>query len=212
MSLAAVPFILASGSPRRKAYIKSLGINFISLSPDINEIDLPYESPQDCVRRLSSMKAHNIALDLEDDAYVILAADTVVSLPNIETGISTILGKPNSKIHAIDMLRKLRETPHSVSTGITLLVSGRTPMQINTAVTTLVVMRKYSDAEIEKYVQSGEPFDKAGGYAIQDKEFHPVDHIVGSYSNVVGLPMETLRKLLDLIGYPYNKESISDFF
>lgn len=191
-------FILASGSPRRRELLTSLGITFSIQKPEINEDQHPGEAPLVYVRRLSQEKAAHIATQTGDTA-TILAADTIV----VDDG--DILGKPADAEEARQMLRQLRGKSHRVCTSMTLLVPN-TPAQTEITCTE-VTMRHYSDAEIETYVASGDPFDKAGGYAIQNAVFAPVAHIEGSYSNVVGLPLETLRRLLAARGWTLEEET-----
>lgn len=197
-----LPFILASGSPRRKELLSSLGINFQVMIPIIDEVELPFETPLDSVRRLSREKAQSVAFEVDFHECIILSADTIVSFPSHEDpSTDMILSKPIDEIHAWEILSLLRSQSHKVTTGVTLLVMGGSPQQITKAVTTEVVMRAYTDEEIDEYIKTGNPFDKAGGYAIQDKIFNPVDNIIGSYTNVVGLPTELVLELLSEIGY-----------
>lgn len=186
-------FILASSSPRRRELLASLGIAFTIHKPDIDETQFPGEPPQDYVRRLSQQKAAQVSGQVAAPAYI-LAADTVV----IHAG--DILGKPADADEARQMLRRLRGEAHRVCTAITLSAPQRPPLTEITC--TDVFMRAYSDAEIEAYIASGDPFDKAGSYAIQHEAFAPVAKIEGSYSNVVGLPLETLQRLLAQTGWP----------
>lgn len=210
-------FILASGSPRRRELLASLGISFTVIKSDIDETQRPGEPPLDYVRRLSIEKAHAVAaLILADhrDGALILAADTVVILaadtmgilegetPGGDTSEGEILGKPTAADDARLMLERLRGRAHIVCTALTLLrcTQGAITKQITRLTQTTVTMRDYSDAEIAAYIASGDPFDKAGSYAIQHEGFHPVERIDGSYTNVVGLPVETLKVMLDEIG------------
>jgi septum formation protein len=195
--------ILASSSPRRRELLGKLGVPFDIIKPDIDETQHPGEPPLDYVRRLSRQKAEAIAAGLSDEAAV-LAADTVVILAADTIGVTEmgeVLGKPRDADDARRILTLLRNRPHLVCTAFTLLVrdaqavSGMTQL-----VTTLVYMRDYSDEEIEAYIATGDPFDKAGSYAIQHETFHPVDHIDGSYTNVVGFPIEEIRNALIEIG------------
>ncbi len=131
---------------------------------------------------------------------MILAADT---LGVTEAG--DILGKPVDAADARAMLRRLRGRDHVVCTALTLVTTPLLKLagertRITELTRTVVTMRDYSDAEIDAYIASGDPFDKAGGYAIQHEGFHPVERIDGSYSNVVGLPLETLKPMLERIG------------
>ena len=201
------PFILASSSPRRRELLASLGIAFTIVKPDIDETQRPGEPPLDYVRRLSQQKAAAAAARLAAPAAV-LAADTAVILGADTLGIDgrgAILGKPATPEEARDMLRRLRGRAHQVVTALTLArLSPAAPLALDTRLTTSwVVMRDYTDAEIEAYIATGDPFDKAGGYAIQHAGFNPVAQVEGSYTNVVGLPLETLRAMLDAIGWPY---------
>lgn len=193
-------FILASSSPRRRNLLASLGIDFVVRKPAIDETQREGEPPERYVQRLSVEKAAAIATEAQPPA-VILAADTVV----IDDGV--ILGKPADPNEARQMLRQLRDRAHRVCTAITLHRLGDGGQQVTRMTCTEVLMRAYSDAEIEAYIATGDPFDKAGGYAIQHPEFSPVAQIDGSYSNVVGLPLETLRAALEAIGWQLEVES-----
>ncbi len=196
-------FILASGSPRRRELLESLGIAFTIVKPDIDETQRADERPLDYVRRLSVEKAHAVARQVQAPA-VVLAADTIVILAADTIGVmdGDILGKPADADEARSMLRRLRGRPHVVVTALTLLTlnGSEPPAQITRLTESHVHMRDYSDAEIEAYIATGDPFDKAGSYAIQHEGFHPVARVNGSTSNVVGLPLETLRAMLDEAG------------
>ncbi len=185
-------FVLASSSPRRRELLTSLGLVFRIIRPDIDETQHPDESPYDYVQRLSIQKAAAVAEQLDPPA-VILAADTVV----IDEG--EILGKPENDADARRMLRRLRGRTHQVCTAITLHRLDDPPQRSTRLTCTAVTMRPYTDAEIEAYIATGDPFDKAGGYAIQHAEFAPVAHLDGSETNVIGLPLETLREMLQAI-------------
>jgi septum formation protein len=168
------------------------------------------------------------ALSAESNTNVILAADTVVILGADTLGVhehGAILGKPVDATDARDMLRRLRNRTHQVCTAMTLLTanyekpesyasafppsmnSGRAAEGVGGGVltrvtTTHVTMRNYTDAEIDAYIATGDPFDKAGSYAIQNPVFKPVAKIDGCYTNVVGLPLCTLKNMLAEIGWP----------
>ncbi|MBI5668863.1 MAG: septum formation protein Maf [Chloroflexi bacterium] len=206
--------ILASSSPRRRELLASLGIDFTIIKPQVDESQRPGEPPLDYVARLSREKAADVAARLDKPAAV-LAADTVVILGADTLGVDErgdILGKPADADDARDMLRRLRGRTHRVCTALTLIqvdgvgaryiVSLQPPQSLTRVTCTDVTMRDYSDAEIEAYIATGDPFDKAGSYAIQHPEFNPVARIDGSYTNVVGLPLETLRAMLAEIGWP----------
>lgn len=190
-------FILASGSPRRRELLSSLGIAFTVVKTDIDESQRSREAPVDYVRRLSQQKAAAALSQVEGESdLTVLAADTIVVLDG------ELLGKPADAAEARQMLYRLRSRPHTVCTGLTLLRPAYQPQPSLTEHTcTSVHMRDYSDDEIEGYITTGDPFDKAGGYAIQHPGFHPVARIDGSYSNVVGLPLETLQDMLKRLGF-----------
>lgn len=203
--------ILASGSPRRRELLTSLGVPFIVMKSDIDETQRPGEAPIAYARRLSREKADAIAARLyageapAGTIEAVLAADTVVILAADTIGDldGEVLGKPGDAAEARAMLERLRDQPHVVCTALTLLpcrraddgtlITGEPQTEITL---TRVFMRRYSDAEIDAYIATGDPFDKAGGYAIQHPGFAPVERIEGSHSNVIGLPMETLQRML----------------
>ena len=179
-----LPFILASGSPRRKEILETMGISF---TVDASEVDESFEGlPQDAVLELSRRKANAVAQRYMD-AYV-LAADTLVYAEHV-------LGKPGTKENAVRMLRELSGKWHSVFTGMTL-VYPRTQRMIQRICETRVHFVDMSDDDIIAYAESGEPIDKAGAYGIQGLGGMFVDRIEGSYSNVVGLPMSVLREMI----------------
>ncbi len=196
-------FVLASSSPRRRDLLTEMGITFRIIKPHIDESLRPGEPLLDYVRRLSREKAAGVILSLPDEVTV-LAADTVVILAADTMGIDPageLLGKPESADEARLMLRKLRGRTHQVYTALTLVASWTRAARFQTTLTrTDVTMRDYTDEEIEAYIATGDPFDKAGSYAIQHEGFHPVERIDGSYSNVVGLPVETLEQMLTGMG------------
>lgn len=179
-----LPFILASGSPRRKEILTTMGISF---SVDVSEVDETFSgTPQDAVLELSYRKAHAVARRYPD--ALVLAADTLVYADRV-------LGKPGTKDNAIKMLKALSGKWHSVFTGMTLIHthSGRI---IRRVCETRVHFVEMTPQEICAYAESGEPLDKAGAYGIQGLGGMFVDQIEGSYSNVVGLPMSVLREML----------------
>lgn len=202
-------FILASSSPRRRELFGTLGIPFTIHKPDIDESQRTGEKPLDYVRRLSHEKAAHIAAGVASPAAV-LAADTVVILSADTMGIDEqgdILGKPIDAADARHMLQRLRGRAHQVCTALTLLSVGeghhsRSANPITEITRTDVTMRDYSDAEIDRYIATRDPFDKAGSYAIQHAEFQPVAYIDGCYANVVGLPLCTLQNMLVEMGWP----------
>ena len=186
--------ILASGSPRRREIIAALDLSVELITPsDEEEKQHDGEVPREFVTRQALAKARNVARQASH--RTILAADTVVVLDG------EVLGKPAGDAEAIQMLRKLRDRVHTVITGVVVLDAGSGGWN-PVAKTTDVVMRNYSDEEIAAYVASGEPLDKAGGYAVQDHGFHPALEVRGCYLNVVGLPLCEVVALLQRCGIP----------
>lgn len=181
-------FILASNSPRRKVLLSLSGIPFRVQPADINEDPRKDEDPKFYVSRLAGEKASVVAHAADGDALVI-AADTTVVLDD------EILGKPLDAAEARRMLERQRGRSHVVYTGISVRRIGD-GAELTDRATTEVPMRNYSDAELERYVASGDPLDKAGAYAIQNAEFHPVENLAGCYANVVGLPLCHLQRTL----------------
>ncbi|KAJ9444507.1 hypothetical protein DIPPA_24379 [Diplonema papillatum] len=196
-------FILGSSSPRRKELLRELIDDFEVAKPDVDEAQLAGEDALDHVLRLSKAKASAVAHQQPaapaGAPFVVLAADTVIIRPG-SSGARTSLGKPDTPAEARETLVLLRGTPHTVATGFTLLSSdGRC---VSRLVETKVCMRQYTDGEMDRYIATGDPFDKAGSYAIQDEVFRPAETVDGSYSNVVGLPLEVLRDELRAFGVP----------
>jgi len=171
--------ILASNSPRRRQLLALTGWKFNVLAADVDESQYLNESPTDYVLRLAETKARAIQADADQ---IILAADTTV------VDGSNILGKPTDDVDAIAMLKRLRGHTHQVYTGIALLRLSDELLLKDLCVTN-VVMRDYSDEEIFAYVQTGDPLDKAGAYAIQHPQFQPVVSLNGCYASVMGLPV-----------------------
>jgi septum formation protein len=171
--------ILASASPRRAELLEEAGIAFEVYAAEVDERVLPDETPMDMVARLAVLKAETVAARFSDQT--VLAADTVVVLDGEP------LGKPVDADHAKAMLRRLSGRAHEVMTGFSLVRPG-SPVLTRT-VTTKVFFRELRDADIDRYVASGIPLDKAGAYGIQADTLCMVTKIEGSYSNVVGLPM-----------------------
>jgi len=186
--------VLASNSPRRKELLALGGWPFEIIVSNADESLLANESPGDYVRRLAEAKARACA-PLAADGQIVLAADTAVVDGN------AILGKPADPSEAKRMLRQLRGHSHHVYTGIALLRVRDGNLLTDVCVTD-VPMRDYSDAEIEAYVQTGDPLDKAGAYAIQHPRFQPVSSMQGCYASVMGLPMCHVTRLLEQMRLP----------
>lgn len=185
--------ILASASARRAEILRNAGLPFAVLSSAVDETPVPGESPQDLVQRLATAKAELVAARAVGPAIVI-AADTVVTL---EGGI---LGKPRTTDDARQMLEKLSGRTHSVITGVTLIrlpdAERREFVEI-----TQVHFTTLSKRDILRYLASGEPFDKAGAYAIQGMAGRFIPRIEGCYFNVVGLPLARLCRALAELGW-----------
>lgn len=186
--------ILASSSPRRRELLTQLGLRFEIIQPDIDESRGADEEPVAYAERLSREKAEAVARQLDARPALIIAADTIV----MDGG--ELLGKPADAADARRMLRQLRRRQHLVVTAFTLYQAGAESRVTTRHARTVVTMREFSDAEIETYIASGDPLDKAGAYGIQNEEFRPVARIEGSYSNVVGLPLEELSRALGNMG------------
>jgi septum formation protein len=184
-----VRLILASASPRRAELLTQAGYSFEVESADIDERVRPGERPHDYVRRLAVEKALAV-LDRTKEAgpdVVILAADTSVIVDD------TILGKPADRADAARMLRLLSGRSHLVLTGVSLCSTSR---QLDLVEETAVFMHALADDDVEWYAASGEGLDKAGAYAIQGRASRFIPRIEGSYSNVVGLPVAQVARLL----------------
>ena len=180
--------ILASRSPRRYELLKQMGIDFEVIPSRVEEEDfVQNESPRDHVLRLSEAKAVDVGRQ-HPDAWVI-GADTIVYINGV------ILGKPKTSEEALDMLGRLSGHEHQVLSGIAVyhLSKGKTDRE---AIQTAVKMRTLSQDEIKWYIGTGEPFDKAGAYAIQGVGSFMIESIRGSYTNVVGLPLCELIEML----------------
>ena len=184
--------LLASESPRRREMISWLNVPFQVTRVDIKEDSRANELPYDLATRLAVEKAR--AVNIVDKHIWILAADTIVDSNN------KALGKPVDAVQARLMLNKLREGVHHVHTGLAVVHRGTDTLLIR-RVTTDVWMRQYTDSEIDAYIASGDPMDKAGAYAVQHPEFHPVHHLDRCYANVVGLPLCALAEILKVAGH-----------
>ena len=183
--------ILASGSQRRREIIGALDATVEIVPSGIDERPAsPDEQAEDYVASIASDKALAVALNLRSDALVV-GADTSVVLDE------RILGKPEDEAEALEMLTALRGRPHRVVTAVTVARDG---MATSSVTSSEVAMREYSDDEMQAFIESGEPFDKAGGYAIQDGGFAPVSALNGCYLNVVGFPLCEVMRLMTEVG------------
>lgn len=183
--------ILASASPRRLELLARLGLEPLVRPADVDETIFTDEAAEPYVARLARIKAEAVAGGTDTAADdLIVAADTVVVLGGVTSG--DVLGKPTGPADAASMLRRLSGATHHVLTGVHLVRGDRAASAVET---TEVLFRTIIDAEIEAYVATGEPLDKAGAYAIQGAGGMFVEGIVGSDTNVIGLPLATVVTL-----------------
>ncbi|MBI5143075.1 MAG: septum formation inhibitor Maf [Nitrospirae bacterium] len=185
------PLILASASPRRRELIARLGVPFTVSPADIDESMLPGENADAFARRIAQEKALKIAASV--DSGIVVGVDTIVALDG------EVMGKPESPEVATAMLAKLSGRTHEVISGVAVIErpSGRT---IVTSAVTDVRFKTLTSREIDRYVASGEPLDKAGAYGIQGIASLFVEGISGCYYNVVGLPLNLLYETLLALG------------
>jgi septum formation protein len=185
--------MLASSSPRRAEILRNAGISFSVLTSAIDETPVPGELPSDMVLRLANAKAELVAVRAIGPA-IIIAADTTVTLDG------KILGKPRSSDDARRMLEQLSGRTHSVLTGVSLI---RLPdaAHVEFVESTLVHFHPLTSEEISAYLSTGEPFDKAGAYAIQGRAARYIPRIEGCYFNVVGLPLARVTAALQDLGW-----------
>jgi septum formation protein len=184
--------VLASASPRRRELLAQLGIVFDVMAADVDETPRPGEDPLLYVQRLSVDKANAVASVAGPDALVI-AADTTVD------AAGRILGKPVDDADARSMLLALSGATHRVHTGVTVARGGRVVTAVETTDVTFIDV---TQDLLDWYVATGEPFDKAGAYAIQGAGALLVERVSGSVSNVIGLPLTVLADLVAAVGLP----------
>ena len=191
------PLYLASGSPRRRELLTQIGVPFSTVSAAIDEIPFPNESPVAYVERLAREKAlagrEQLQASIVHNHFCVLGADTAVVLDD------RILGKPVDQADALAMLMGLSGREHEVLTAVALNDTERCETRV---VRSRVTFRAISEDEAGRYWASGEPHDKAGGYAIQGLAAVFVAHLNGSYSAVVGLPVCETAELLGHFGIP----------
>lgn len=191
MSAALSDIVLASASPRRRELLDRWGIDYRVVTSGVDESFEPDWSPERLVKELARRKALAVAANLP--AGIVIGADTTVVIDDL------VLNKPEDEADARRMLGLLRGRAHEVWTGVALIGSGGGRDEA-AAVRSIVRMRDYSNAEIDAYVATGEPLDKAGAYAIQGGAGVFVAGIEGCYANVVGLPLCELGSLLARVG------------
>jgi nucleoside triphosphate pyrophosphatase len=191
--------ILASSSPRRAEVLRQTGIAFKVCATQVEETHRPGEAAQAMVARLAEAKARTVASKAShsERGCIVIGADTAVELDG------EIFGKPRNVAHASEMLAALSGRTHQVLSGIFLLrlPDGATRSAVERTSVTLAPLER---AEIEAYVATGEPLDKAGAYAIQGRAGRYIPRIEGCYFNVVGLPLARLCELLHELGWPDN--------
>lgn len=184
--------ILASASPRRKELLEKIGLPF-TVQPAKGEERITQKSPAAVVMELSRQKAEEIAAVQTEDC-IIIGADTVVAKGE------KIMGKPKDAADAKQMLRSIADDCHQVYTGVTLIRTGAHPQSVTFQEKTDVFLYPISDAELDAYIASGDPMDKAGAYGIQGDFAIYVKRIAGDYYNVVGLPIgrayQELKRML----------------
>jgi septum formation protein len=183
--------VLASASPRRRELLQNAGIPFIIQPSKIPELPREGEAPQACAERLAREKALDVFRQRPHD--FVLGADTIVIVDG------QILGKPRDARDAARMLHLLAGKTHQVTTGVCLIVpndKGESAIEDTRSETTLVTMSELNDEDIQSYIATGEPLDKAGAYAIQGIASRWISRIEGDYFNVVGLPVSLVYRML----------------
>lgn len=193
-------YILASKSPRRKALLRNLIDSFLIINPEIQEVRQGGEAPGTFVMRNAELKARaagNQIASLPGREWVVIAADTIVVDGDM------ILGKPGDRSQAVSMLSRLRGKAHRVFSGLAVFDLSRDEIKAG-QVSSQVRMREYTEEEIDVYVASGDPMDKAGAYAIQNHNFDPAPDFCDCYANVMGLPLCHLAVLLHEMDSPFH--------
>lgn len=183
--------VLASGSPRRKKLLEQIGLEFEVCVSNFDEKENPNLTPHELARNLSLGKAKDVAPKYKN--AIVISADTFVSFNGV------VMSKPETKEKAKQMLRLLSGNTHPIITGFTIL-DTKTGKTISKSVETKVYMKKLTNEEIDEYIKTGEPLDKAGAYGIQERGAMFVEKIEGDYSNVVGLPLYELVNALNKFG------------
>ena len=185
--------VLASGSERRRKLVEAFDAEVEVVRPGVCERRAwPEEQAEEYVKEMAELKALSAASGAAA-AGLVIGADTAVAVDG------RILGKPTCEDEAKSMLTALRGRSHRVLTGVAV-IWAENGAEASGVTSSEVTMRGYSDAEIARYVESGEPFDKAGGYAVQDEEFSPAARVDGCYLNVVGFPLCEVARLAREVG------------
>ncbi len=197
--------VLASSSPRRRELLGLLRVPYQVITPDIEEVPRPHESPRDYVLRNATEKGERVLESVRSTKHsfpygaIVISADTIVVLDD------QILEKPLDEAHALRMLEHLSGRTHTVYSGVSLSSFGTSSDQmVQFVAQTQVRLKALTIKEMKAYIRTGEPFDKAGGYAAQGIGSYMVEHNERSYSNVVGLPIsEVVKVLTDTFSYPF---------
>ncbi len=190
--------ILASASPRRRELLQGIGVVFTVIPSDTAEAAQPGELPQEYALRVAGEKALDIAR--RHPGVWILGADTIVEIAG------EVLGKPQDTTDGRRMLRLLSSRTHQVMTAF-ILLDGEGHVRARQVVTSRVTFKPLSDVQIHAYLATGEPFDKAGAYAVQGLGASLVERVEGSYTNVVGLPMDEVQAALHTAGLLNHQEA-----
>lgn len=198
-SIKLIPFILASASPRRRELLNEAGLVFSVVASRTTEAILPEEAPRDYVVRVAEEKAREVAT--RHPHTWILAADTIVEIDK------QILGKPHNDADARRMLQLLSGRSHHVMTAFIILHTTRLKT-IRRLVTSSVTFKTLSSVQIAAYLATGESKDKAGAYAVQGLGSELVEDVTGSYTNVVGLPMDEVLAALQTLGIVETKSNL----
>ncbi len=186
----AMKIVLASGSPRRQKLLLKLGYDFEVVNPVVQEQNISGELPEDHVKRLSRLKAESVARKYPDS--LVVGADTIV----VSEG--RILGKPKSKAEAKSMLKLLSAKTHIVFTGLSMIVMTKDIAKSDYD-STRVTFNKLSSEDIHRYVESGEPLDKAGAYGIQGMGSFLVDTYEGELDTVIGFPSKLFKEMYEKV-------------
>lgn len=193
-------YILASGSPRRKEILEQCGVHFVVEKSEVEENTTKTE-PDEVVKELSFIKAMDVAEKTKEETCIVIGADTIVA------NGSVILGKPRDRQDAFQMVQSIQGHAHSVYTGVALIIKdGEKKKVISFYEETKVEIADMTEEEIKEYVETGEPDDKAGAYAIQGIFANFVKGIQGDYYNVVGLPIARIYAELKKIGIDLKKD------
>lgn len=187
-TITAMKIVLASGSPRRQKLLSEMGYDFEIVTPDIAEENNPGETSEDHVKRLSGLKAESVALKFPDS--LVVGADTIVVLEN------RIFGKPESSVEARSMLELLSGKTHTVFTGLSVIILTKDIAKTDYD-STRVTFNNLSSEDIHRYVESGEPLDKAGAYGIQGMGSFLVDNYEGDIDTVIGFPSKLFQKMYE---------------